>query len=118
MSKRTGVGNSPAAVQDCHELLEWLIPLLDNFPRNRRFTLGDRIESGLLDILEWLVAASYSRDKAVLLQRANMRLARVRHLWRLAFELQVIPARRYQHGAELLDSLGRQIGGWQAASTR
>jgi len=42
----------PKAVQDCHGLLIWLIPLLDNFPRNRRFTLGERLESGLLEILE------------------------------------------------------------------
>jgi len=38
----------PKVVQDCHVLLIWLIPLLDNFPRNRRFTLGERLESGML----------------------------------------------------------------------
>ncbi|PCJ12000.1 MAG: hypothetical protein COB04_18360 [Gammaproteobacteria bacterium] len=47
----------PQAVQDCHLLLEWLIPLLDKFPRNRRFTLGERIESGLLEVLENLIQA-------------------------------------------------------------
>lgn len=34
----------PQAVQSCHELLLWLIPQLDKFPRVRRFTLGERIE--------------------------------------------------------------------------
>ncbi|MCB1718957.1 MAG: hypothetical protein KDK05_27795 [Candidatus Competibacteraceae bacterium] len=42
----------PRAVQACHELLVWLIPLLDHFPRARRFTLGERLESGLLAVLE------------------------------------------------------------------
>jgi hypothetical protein len=28
----------PQAVQSCHELLLWLIPQLDKFPRVRRFT--------------------------------------------------------------------------------
>ncbi|MGH8550888.1 MAG: hypothetical protein ACRERU_20265 [Methylococcales bacterium] len=37
----------PKVVQDCHNLLIWLIPLLDNFPRNRQFTLGERLESGI-----------------------------------------------------------------------
>ena len=32
----------PHAVQLCHALLGWLIPLLDQFPRQRRFTLGER----------------------------------------------------------------------------
>jgi hypothetical protein len=33
---------TPQAVQACHELLLWLIPQLDKFPRARRFTLGVR----------------------------------------------------------------------------
>ena len=39
----------PKVIDDCHELLKWLIPLLDKFPRSRRFTLSERLESGLLN---------------------------------------------------------------------
>ena len=45
----------PRAVQACHDLLVWLIPQLDLFPRARRFTLGERLESGLLRVLEGVV---------------------------------------------------------------
>ena len=102
----------PQAVQDCHDLLRWLIPLLDQFPRARRFTLGERLESGLLDMLEELVDAAYGHDKVPALRRANRRLQVVRHLWRLSFELEVVPVRRYEHGARLLEALGAQVGGW------
>ena len=102
----------PRAVQACHELLAWLIPLLDDFPRVRRFTLGERLETGLLAVLEDLVDVAYSRDKRVSLTRANRRLSITRHLWRLALELKVINLKRYEHGARLIDDLGRQIGGW------
>lgn len=47
-----------------------------------------------------------------MLTRANRRLAVVRHLWRLALELRIIPLKRYEHGSRLIDDLGRQIGGW------
>ena len=40
--------DSPQAVVACHDLLAWMIPQLDKFPRVRRYTLGERIESGLL----------------------------------------------------------------------
>lgn len=106
----------PKAVQDCHNLLIWLIPLLDDFPRNRRFTLGERLEAGLLEILELLVEAAYAKTKRDVLRRANLRLAVVRHLWRMAHELQIISNKRYAHGAKLLDDLGKQIGGWQKSS--
>ena len=102
----------PRAVQVCHDLLGWLIPQLDNFPRQRRFTLGERLENGLLQILEALVEAAYSRDKRLPLVRANRQLEINRHLWRLALELKVISLKRYEHGIRLMDDLGRQIGGW------
>jgi hypothetical protein len=102
----------PQAVQSCHDLLLWIIPQLDKFPRSRRFTLGERIETGLLEVLELVVEAAYTRNKDASLRRANLKLEVVRHLWRLAHELKVTATRQYEHGARLLDDLGRQIGGW------
>ena len=51
------------AVETCHKLLLWLVPHLEKFPRYRRFTLGDRLESTLLMVLEEVIEASYSREK-------------------------------------------------------
>ena len=103
---------TPQAVQACHELLLRLVPQLDKFPRLRRFTVGERLESTLLEVLELLVEAAYSRTKQAALKRANVRLEVARHLWRLAYELHAVSTRRYKHGAELMDGLGKQIGGW------
>lgn len=108
----------PKAIQDCHDLLLWLIPILDKFPRSRRFTLGERLENGLLKVLEDLVEAAYSKQKRQALVCANRQLEIIRHLWRLAYELKVIPLRRYKHGAELMNELGRQIGGWLRGQTQ
>lgn len=108
--------NTPKAIEDCHELLRWLIPQLDKFPRHRRFTLGERIETALLEVLESLVAAAYSRDKRADLERANRKINVVRHLWRLAFELKIVAHNSYAHGSERIVQLGAQIGGWRKQS--
>jgi hypothetical protein len=65
---------APKAVQDCHALILWLIPQLDKLPRVRRFTLGARLEDGLLEVLELVVQAAYTREKTPILQRANLKL--------------------------------------------
>ena len=103
----------PKAIQDCHDLLAWIIPRLDQFPRLRRFTLGERIETGLLEILERLVEAAYSHNKVQTLTQANLRLDVVRHRWRLSHTLGAIPGKSYGHGAALFEDLGRQIGSWR-----
>jgi hypothetical protein len=50
--------STPQAVQACHD-----IALLDKFPRARRFTLGERLESVLLEVLEATVESAYTRNK-------------------------------------------------------
>ena len=81
-------------------------------PRVRRFTLGERLETALLEVLEATVESAYTRNKRQALQRANLRLEVARHLWRLSHEFQAVPTRSYEHGARLMDDLGRQLGGW------
>ena len=56
------------------DFVEWIIPALDKFPKSRKFLLADRIETGLLDVLDKLIEANYSREKIVLLKRVNLEL--------------------------------------------
>jgi len=37
---------------------------LDKFPRVRRFTLNERLETALLEVLEATVESAYTRNKA------------------------------------------------------
>ena len=104
---------TPQAVQAAHELILWMIPQIDKFPRVRRFTLGERLESILLEVMELSVEAAFTHNKREALQKANMRLEVAKHLWRMAMQLQVVALRQYEHGSRLMDELGRQLGGWQ-----
>ncbi len=103
----------PQAIDDCHELILWLIPLLDQFPRKRRFTLGERLENRLLLTLEHLIEAAYSTDKFAALGKANLALEVCRHLWRMSWQLKCISTRRYEYGVGLMLDLGKQIGAWR-----
>jgi hypothetical protein len=116
MAKISRDDSPPQAVQACHELILWMIPQLDKFPRLRRFTLGERVESNLLTVLERLTEAAYAKQRRELLRDANVKLAVTRHLWRMGWELRLVSDRSYHHGAELLVGLGRQVGGWYKAS--
>lgn len=108
--------NSPQAVEACHQLLLWLIPILDQFPRQRRYSLGERLESHLLDVLEALLQATWQSNKKAALAQANLSLEMTRHLWRLCYDLHIVSVKRYEHGIRLMLQLGKQIGGWSRYS--
>jgi hypothetical protein len=82
-AKRTG-----AAIEAHYRFLLWLGPTLEKFPRDKRFTLGDRIQNIALDILEELIEATYTRDRVQHLRRANLGIEKLRFLMRLAADLR------------------------------
>jgi len=99
-------------VQKAYDLVKWYVPILNKLPREHKFLLGDRMVSGLYDLLEGLILARYSSDKLPQLKALNGRLDLLRHQTRLLLEFELISARRYQHAGELLDGIGQELGGW------
>ena len=109
-ARRTG-----PALEAMYQLVRWLIPTVDRFPRRQKFLLGDRIQSTALAGLERLVEATFTRSRSRLLDRVNVDLDKLRLLLRLAKELGYLDARRYEHAARRIDEVGRLVGGWRRA---
>jgi hypothetical protein len=83
-------------VQEAYEFSIWLIRKVENFPRSYRFSVGDRLVQGILDLL--------------------LRLNRLRFLLRLAKDLNLLNVDSYGHAAERVEEIGRMVGGWRKAS--
>ena len=113
--KRDAARRTGPALEAMYRFLLWLIPALDKFPRSQRFLLGDRIESAALDVLDRLIEATYTRERARLLAQANLGLERLRFLVRLAADLRHLDRERYEFAARALDEIGRLVGGWKKA---
>ena len=100
------------AVERAYRFVLWLTPTVDKFPRAQKFLLGDRMQALALDVLEDLIEATYTRERGSLLQRANLRLEKLRFMVRLAKDLRHLDVRRYEHAAEEINAVGRLVGGW------
>jgi hypothetical protein len=42
-------------IRALYEFLVWMIPNIEKFPRDLRFTLGERLEQRILGVLETLI---------------------------------------------------------------
>lgn len=100
------------ALTRLYDYILWVLPRIDKFPRNRKFTLGDRIENLLLDLLALLIEAAYTRNKSGLLKKANLKLEQMRYLLRMAKDLGLINMKSYAFSAKSIDQIGVSIGGW------
>lgn len=66
----------PTVIYKVYDLLMWLMERIAKFPRSHRFVLGDRMERLVLDVLELLIEAAYSRDKQDVLKQKLRYLVR------------------------------------------
>jgi hypothetical protein len=100
------------------DLLTWLLPVSNHFPRAHRHSFTRRLLDAAFDLREYLEEANLRRGAArrERLARADEALARVRLYLRLASRWGWLSAGQYGHVAEMLAEIGRLLGGWQKAS--
>lgn len=77
-------------IQKTYDLLKWYVPTLNKLPREHKFLLGDRMISGLYDLMEGLILARYSADKLPQLKALNGRLDLLRHQTRLLLDFELM----------------------------
>lgn len=106
--------NDAPIVQKSYDLLKESITVVNKFPRSQKFTLGDRIQNKLTDLLDIYIRALYAPKpaKKSLLTEANIQLEMLRHYYRLAYDLGLFHSIKYQFFAEYLLEIGRMTGAW------
>lgn len=110
-SRKSGV-----ALEKAYRFLLWLIPAVEKFPRSQKFLLGDRMQTLALDVQESLIEATYSRNPTPHLLACNLRLEKLRFLFRLSMDLHYLDIARYEFAARAIDEIGRLVGGWLKAN--
>ncbi len=100
-----------------YDLVLWLIPQANKFPRVHRFGIGERVIRHILDFQETLTKAGLSKkDRVRLLDEADVQLALLRQHLRLCKDLDIMKLNQYEHASKLLVEIGRLLGGWKKSS--
>lgn len=87
---------------------------MSTFPKKDRYTLGQKCDKILLDIIEDIITASAltKYEKAPILKKVSIRVDVLKVLLRLAKELKVIDLKKYITLEEYLQEIGKMLGGW------
>jgi len=105
-----------AIFEKTYELILWLYPTVNKFPKSQRFVLGQQLENALLDILKGIIQANQERNKLEILKQVSIDLDKFRILFRLAKDLRFMSIKQYQFGAEKINEVGKVLGGWMKSS--
>ena len=83
-------------------------------PKQDRFTIFERSESAVLEVLECIMQASSESNKEKLptLERGSLKLNMLRVFVRLMKDIKTIDGKKYTNLESVIDEIGRMLGGW------
>ncbi len=91
-------------------------------PKAYRYTVAERAESCILEVLESAQLAGYAtdkREKMTRLEWASARLNLLRIFFRLMKDIKALDTKKYLILETNVDEIGRMLGGWiRSTATR
>lgn len=97
-----------------YDLLTWLLPQCERFPKSQRFVITKRLQDAALDFQEAIFDAN-ARTGAARLERlraADAHLSKLRLYLRLSERLGWLSGGQYEHVSRMVAATGRLLGGW------
>ena len=96
------------------DLLKWLLPVAQKFPREHRAFLTQRLLNAAFDFQEALYDANARQgpERSRHLQAADANLDKVRLYLRLAHDWHLLSDGQHKHVSKMVAEIGRLLGGW------
>ncbi len=111
------MGTEIPAVTKLYDIILWLMPQVEKFPRDYKFTIGDRLINLLLDSLELIIESAYTKEKQQPLRKCNLQIEKLRFLIRIAKDKKCLSINKYAYISKEINELGKMVGGWIKAES-
>ncbi len=90
--------------------------------KSDRFTIFERNEDIIIDVIELFLEAGYSKstsvNKSIILEKASVKLNTLRFLIRLMKDTKSLDNKKYITLQEMIDEIGRMLGGWIRSASK
>ncbi len=96
-----------------YDLLIYVFQVTKTFPKEYKYTLGEKIKTTLLDLILAIFHANKSIDKVLLLDQVQTHIETVRILLRITHDLKLIAIKQFAHISLLIESVSKQVTGWK-----
>jgi len=95
-----------------YDLILYATPIINRFPKNQRFVLGQQVQNCMMNIAKMIIEANKTRNRLPKLYQIDIELEKFRMLIRLAKDLRFLSVKQYGLIAEGISEIGRMLGGW------
>jgi hypothetical protein len=110
-----------SVIQKMTDYIDWVSPLINRFPRDKKFTIGERLLNKLYNVLELLIKSKFSGKndkKKEYLHQANIDLEIIRILQRFLIKQEIWSINRHKYAIKNINEIGKEIGSWYQMVTK
>ena len=101
--------------KESYTLLVELIQSTKNYPKEYRYSLGERIHDDLIELILDIYRANSASDKSEYINSILIRAKRIELFLRMFCDLKIITLEKYSHFIEKTNSISKQAQGWLQA---
>jgi len=84
-----------------------------NFPREYKYSLGQKLKEISNELLDWIVVTNSQKDKIPYFSKMKMQIERLRIQIRVAYDLKIIKSQRLEFLNRIIEEISMQVGGWE-----
>ena len=100
------------------DMMLYAYPVLNAYPKYERFVLAADIMRCMDQAMERTIEAYKKYYKKTTLQELDVEIDKLRKYIRLSYKLKYIDYKKYKHWGELVNVIGRMLGGWMASTKK
>ncbi|WP_288815522.1 four helix bundle protein [uncultured Alistipes sp.] len=96
-----------------YDLLLQVVKFSSNIRRDARYTFGESLKKGILDLCICIYRANATSEKGPLIEDAREKLVPIKLTIRLLHDTQQISTKQYALTCERIEEIARQLSAWQ-----
>ena len=110
-----GFGLDIPIFQKLYDFYKNLTQVISVFPKNKRYTLGQKLDQTTLEIIQQVISAGYlpKEQKLPVLEKSLVDVDLLKVLTRLAKDVKALDSKKYLELEQSLQEIGRMLGGWK-----
>ena len=97
--------------QKSYDFLVWVFNKTDGFPKSKRFSIGQRLETVLLDYITLVYKFKYSRKTYKSGLAISAKFDEVKLLIKICYDTKLISKNSFAYAMNSSDEIGAMIGG-------
>jgi hypothetical protein len=98
-----------------YEFIKLVYRLTRQFPKEYKYSLGSEMQKIIWEVLDEIIKTNSlpNAEKKIGLEKISLLFDCFKIRFRLAYDLEILPVKKFVFAQERLEEIGKMIGGWQ-----